>query len=172
MIFVGSRCHFMALRRKAFAAFTSRFLFRWKSTHGAGELAPALLQFRRVMLHPPQNRRLRQAQAPFAHHGDQVSITELKAQVPAHAQDNDLPIEVSTFEQVLDRYESPHPSIIAECERVLHQSLLAKVQEGAEIVVEQDQSSGGGHPFAAPQGPVTVRVHRLGRSVRLHGDAR
>ena len=71
------------------------------------------------MSHPPQNGRVRYAYAPFAHHGDQVSITELKAQVPAHAQDNDLPIEVSTFEQVLDRYDrgirpsSPNASAFA-----------------------------------------------------------
>ena len=62
--------------------------------------------------------RVRYGYAPFAHHGDQVSITELKAQIPADAQNHDLPIEVPTLEQLLDRYEVWHPSIIAECGRV------------------------------------------------------
>jgi hypothetical protein len=46
---------------------------------------------------------------------DQVSITELKAQVPADAQDHDLLIEVPTLEQFFDRYESWHSPIVAEC---------------------------------------------------------
>jgi hypothetical protein len=87
----------MALRRKAFAAFPSRFLLKWKSTVFRSEPSPALLEFRRVMLPPPQNGRVRYAYAPFAHHSDQVSITELKAQIPADAQNHDLPIEVPTL---------------------------------------------------------------------------
>jgi hypothetical protein len=93
------------------------------SADGASEPSPALLEFRRVMLHPPQNGRVRYAYAPFAHHSDQVSITELKAQIPADAQNHDLPIEVPTLEQFFDRYESWHPSIIAECGRVCTRAL-------------------------------------------------
>src|ERR1700728_3091972 len=99
------------------------------SAHSAGKAPPALLEFRRVVLHPPQNRRVRQAQAPFAHYGDQVSIAELKAQIPADAQDHDLLIEMSTFEQFLDRYESRHPSIIAECGRVCTRALLRPLRQ-------------------------------------------
>ena len=144
---MGSRCPFMTLRRKASprsrrvscsdrnrrsfpALSTARYRYIHSaylyvglvhspgSADGASEPFPALLEFRRGMLHPPQNCRVGHAYAPCAHHSDQVSITELKAQIPADAQNHDLPIEVSTFEQVLDRYESRHPSIIAECERV------------------------------------------------------
>ena len=70
------------------------------------------------MLHPPQNGRVRYAYTPFAHHSDHVSITELKAQIPAHAQYHDLAIKVPTLEQLLHRYELWHPSIIADCGRV------------------------------------------------------
>jgi len=76
------------------------------------------------MLPPPQNGRVRYAYAPFAHYSDQISITELKAQIPADAQNHDLPIEVPTFEQFFDRYESWHPSIIAECGRVCARAVL------------------------------------------------
>ena len=34
-----------------------------------------------------------------------IAITELKAQIPVDARDHDLPIEVTTFEWLLDRYE-------------------------------------------------------------------
>jgi hypothetical protein len=66
------------------------------------------------MSHPLQNDRVRDAYAPFAHHSDQVSIAELKAQVPADAQDHDFLIEVPTLEQFFDRYDSWHSSIVAE----------------------------------------------------------
>jgi hypothetical protein len=66
---------------------------------------------------------VRDAYAPFAHHSDQVSITELKAQIPADAQNHDLAIEMPTLEQFFDRYESWHPPIIAECVRVCTRAL-------------------------------------------------
>ena len=77
------------------------------------------------MLHPPQNGRVRYAYTPFAHHSDHVSITELKAQIPAHAQYHDLAIKVPTLEQLLHRYELWHPSIIADCGRVCTRAFKA-----------------------------------------------
>jgi site-specific recombinase XerC len=81
------------------------------------------------MLPPPQNGRVRYAYAPFAHQSDQVSITELKAQIPADAQNHDLPIEVPTLEQFFDRHELWHPSIIAECGRVCTRAVKRMVAE-------------------------------------------
>jgi hypothetical protein len=75
------------------------------------------------MLHPTQNGRVRDAYAPFAHHSDQISTTELKVQIPVDPQNHDLPSELPTPEQFFDRYESWHPSIIVEfgcvCTRAL-----------------------------------------------------
>ena len=77
------------------------------------------------MLHPAQNRRVRQANAAFPHHGHQIPIPQFVAQVPTNAQHHDLLVEVPTFEQLLDGYESWHLSIIAAPRRRLHQSLIS-----------------------------------------------
>jgi hypothetical protein len=41
-----------------------------------------------------------QRQAAFSHHLDQVAQAELEAQVPSHAQNDDLAIKVATCEQL------------------------------------------------------------------------
>ena len=69
-------------------------------------------------MYPPQNRRVRHADAAFTHHGDQVAKAQFEGQIPADAQDHDLLVEVPTFEQFLDRHESGHLSIITQHDRV------------------------------------------------------
>ena len=59
-----------------------------------------------------------QINAAFGHHSDQISIAELVAEVPANVQYHDLVVEVATFEQLFDRYELRHFSIIAKPIRV------------------------------------------------------
>ena len=59
-----------------------------------------------------------QINAAFGHHSDQITIAELVAEVPANVQDHDLLVEVATFEQLFDRYELRHFSIIAKPIRV------------------------------------------------------
>src|SRR2546427_12980229 len=46
--------------------------------------------------------------------GHPVSKTQLKAQIPTNTQDHDFLVEVPTFEQFLDWYESRHLSIIPD----------------------------------------------------------
>jgi hypothetical protein len=41
----------------------------------------------------------------FIHHGHEVAIAQLVAEVPANAQDHNLLVKMPTFEQLLDRYE-------------------------------------------------------------------
>jgi hypothetical protein len=41
-----------------------------------------------------------------------IAIAQFVTEIPANAQHYDLPVEVPTFEQLLDRYESRHPFII------------------------------------------------------------
>ena len=55
--------------------------------------------------------------AALAHHGNQIAIAQLEAQIPAHAQHHDLSVKMATFEQLLDRYESWHLAIIADSAR-------------------------------------------------------
>src|SRR5438034_7685729 len=70
------------------------------------------------MLHPSQNGRVCHVDAALAHHGDQIAIAQLEAQIPPDAQNHDLLVKVSASEQVLDRYQSRHLSIIADSVRV------------------------------------------------------
>ncbi len=77
------------------------------------------------MLYPPQNRRVRHADAAFTHHGDQVAKAQFEAQVPADAQDHDLLVEGPPFEQLFYRHESWHLFIIAQCDCVCTRALSA-----------------------------------------------
>src|SRR6516165_574506 len=81
---------------------------------GSAETAPTLLELGGVMLHPAQNGRVYQANAALAHHGNQIAIAQLEAQIPAHTQHHDLSAKMATFEQLLDWYESWHLAIIAD----------------------------------------------------------
>src|SRR5271156_3472324 len=47
-------------------------------------------------------------QAAFGHHLHQVSQAQLEAKIPAHAQDDDLAVEVATLEQLLDAHQLAH----------------------------------------------------------------
>jgi hypothetical protein len=47
-------------------------------------------------------------QAAFGHHLHQVSLAQLEAKIAAHAQDDDLAVEVATLEQLLDAHQLAH----------------------------------------------------------------
>jgi hypothetical protein len=66
------------------------------------------------MLHPSQNCGVGYTDAALAHHQHQVAMAQLETEIPANAQNHDLLVKVPTFEQLLDRYESWHLSIIAD----------------------------------------------------------
>src|SRR5580658_4675808 len=61
-----------------------------------------------VSPHPTHNGRMGQRQAAFGHHLHQVSQAQLEAKIPAHAQDDDLAVEVATLEQLLDAHQLAH----------------------------------------------------------------
>jgi hypothetical protein len=65
------------------------------------------------MLHPSQNRCVRQAYAALAHHADQIPVTQLETQVPANAQHHNLPIEMATGEQFFNWNKPRHHPIFA-----------------------------------------------------------
>ena len=44
---------------------------------------------------------MRHRPAALGHHLHQISQTQLKSKIPAHAQDDDFPVEVATLEQLL-----------------------------------------------------------------------
>jgi hypothetical protein len=51
-----------------------------------------------------------QRQAAFGHHLHQVSQAQLEAKIPAHAQDDDLAVEVATLEQCSTPISLPMPT--------------------------------------------------------------
>ena len=76
---------------------------------GYAKPIPALDELRCKALYPTHNRGVprdflrgvRQRQSALGHHLDQIAQAELVAKVPAHAENNDLPIKMPTIEQPL-----------------------------------------------------------------------
>jgi hypothetical protein len=58
------------------------------------------------------------ADPPIRHHNHQIPQAQLEARVPAHAQNDDLSVEVPSFEQTFDRDEPLHLFIIARHPRI------------------------------------------------------
>jgi hypothetical protein len=71
---------------------------------------------------------MRHGDAAVRHHVYQIPQIELEARVPGDTQDDDLPVEVPSFEQIVDRDEQLQLFIIAwhprVCTRVLGRTLL------------------------------------------------
>jgi hypothetical protein len=55
---------------------------------------------------------------PIRHHNHQIPQAQFEARVPTHAQNDDLSIEVPSFEHIFDRDEPWHLFIIAGLSRV------------------------------------------------------
>jgi len=51
---------------------------------------------------------MRHGNAAVCHHDHQIPQTQFEARVPAHAQNDDLSVEVPSFEQIFDRDEPLH----------------------------------------------------------------
>ncbi len=107
------------------------------------------------------------AAAPFSQPSHPVSKTQLKAQIPTNTQDHDFLVEVPTFEQFLDRYESRHLSIIPELLVRLHQSPAEdlRIQSKPVIVGEVDDGERARKLLTRAGIPVTVEG---GRVLRIH----
>src|SRR6202163_139660 len=67
------------------------------TTDRAGKSIPALLKFRNISNHPSHDRRVRNADAALGHHRNEISIAQAIADVPAHAQNNDLSVELALY---------------------------------------------------------------------------
>src|ERR1700740_1804528 len=78
-------------------------------THRPGVRLPTLFKIRHVALHPPQDRRMSQQDAPLGHPLAQVTGTEFESEVPSHTQNDDLLVKVPPLEQILCRGRFRHP---------------------------------------------------------------
>jgi hypothetical protein len=61
-------------------------------------MAPAFLEFWNVVPHPPQNRRVHKDHSALSHHFHEVTCTQLVPQIPAHAQNDNLLVELPPLE--------------------------------------------------------------------------
>src|SRR5438876_7225667 len=65
------------------------------TTDLAGKAIPALLKFRNIPNHPSHDRRVRNDHATLRHHCNEISVAQAISDVPAHAQNNDLGVELA-----------------------------------------------------------------------------
>jgi len=89
-----------------------------RSADGPSIAPPTLFEFWKVALNPPQDRCVGHRDPSIRHHDHQISQTQFEARVPAHAQNDNLSVEATSFEQILDRDELVHLFMIARHPRV------------------------------------------------------
>jgi len=79
---------------------------------------------------------MRHENAAVRHHAYQIPQAQLEARVPGDTQNDDLPVEVPSFEQIFDRDEPLHLFIIA-----CHPRVCTRAEEGDKIKrLERDRS--------------------------------
>src|SRR5580693_774928 len=74
-----------------------------------------------------------QRQAAFGHHLHQVSQAQLEAKIPAHAQDDDLAVEVATLEQLLDAHQLAHAHPSGSSADIIASQILPFAPEPCEF---------------------------------------
>ena len=123
------------------------------SAHRRSIAAPALLEFRQIMLDPAQNRGVRQRDASVRHHDDQISQAQFEARVPADTQDDDLSVEMPSLEQCFDWNKLLHSVIIARsrpvCTRTVQDREVRETESDDVGTVERGACRLT--PFADPQ---------------------
>src|SRR6266853_67191 len=84
-----------------------------RSADGASVTPPAPFELWKIVLNPPQDRSMGYGDPSISDHNYQIARAQFEARVPAHAQNDDLSVEVPSFEQSFDRDEPFHFFIIA-----------------------------------------------------------
>ena len=60
-------------------------------------------------MHPTHDRGVDHRQTAFGHHLHKITVAEFETQLPPHAQNDDVPIEVTTLEQFIQTQKPRHP---------------------------------------------------------------
>src|SRR4051794_40779714 len=112
----------MALRKNALAAPTSRFfdvslVDTPLRPDRPGETVPAAFKLWSIMVHPAHDGGVRQRQVTLLHHLHQIAVAELETQIPSHAQNDDLSVEVAALEQLIHTQKPGHCSTFSSSER-------------------------------------------------------
>src|SRR4029077_14137297 len=100
-----------------------------RSADGSSVAPPTLLELRQVALDPPENRCMRHGNAAVCHHDHQIPQAQFEARVPAHAQNNDLSVEVPSSEQIFDRDAPLHLFIFARHPRVCTRAIFRTLRD-------------------------------------------
>ena len=75
-----------------------------------GETIPSPFEFRHIAPDPAHDRRMRQRNASLGHHLHEISQAELEPEIPAHAENNDLSVEMAAFEKIINaQHPGPRP---------------------------------------------------------------
>ena len=87
---------------------------------------------------------MRHGNAAVCHHDYQIPQAQLEARVPGDTQDDDLPVEVPSFEQILDRYEPLHFFIIAchprVCTRAVETMMISRTDRKPSFSIRTEFS--------------------------------
>ena len=73
----------------------------------AGETVPPLFEFRNIARYPAHDCGVSQGNSALSHHLHKISKTELEPEIPAQAEDNDVPVELAALEKII---HAQHPS--------------------------------------------------------------
>ena len=57
---------------------------------------------------------MRQVNSALGHHLNEISKTELEPQIPAHAEDDDLPVEMAALEEFINAQHMGSPPLKVE----------------------------------------------------------
>ncbi|CAB3810168.1 hypothetical protein LMG28688_07166 [Paraburkholderia caffeinitolerans] len=110
---------------------------------------PAFDELRRVALHPTQDRRVGQRQAAFGHDLDKIAQTELVAQIPAYAKDDDFAVEMTAVEQPLQIFQLAHWLVIVKSSRLTDRRFGIAPQPHSQ-------------PSQVPFSRATIQIHAQG----------
>ena len=76
----------------------------------AGKAVPSLFELGNIALKPTHNRGVRQSDASFSHHLDQIPEAQLKSEIPPNTDNNDLLIKMTALEEIVDAQHAGPPS--------------------------------------------------------------
>jgi hypothetical protein len=81
-----------------------------RSSSVARKTISAFHELGSVALNPPHDRRVREINAAFGHHLDEIPETQFEPEIPANAKNNDLPVEMASLEKLFDaQHVDPRP---------------------------------------------------------------
>ncbi|OAI24144.1 hypothetical protein A1351_18350 [Methylosinus sp. R-45379] len=93
-----------------------------RSADPAREAVPPLIEFGNVTLNPAHDGRVSQRQAAFGHYFHEIAKAELVSQISAHAQNDDLAVEMAAFEKFVRTQHQPLPQRPVPLSRIMSRS--------------------------------------------------